>query len=280
MADPVVHITNGVPDSGTGNITTLGQHLSAIQTAATSPFAKVTDGTSTAAVKAASTAPAATDPALVVAISPNSVNANGSAASASSAPVVIASDQAAVAIKAASGALASGSIATGAIASGAIASGAAVSGAFVAGAIADLAHGQAAMAASVPVAIANNQSTLAIAQDTANIADGATGTNLTPLFATIVASASGATTIVAAVGGKKIRVLSWYLKANAAVNFKWQSHVTPTDLTGLFYNGAQGDGVGAAFSPVGHFQTISGEALDINLSGAVAVGGYLVYVTV
>lgn len=27
MADPVVHITNGVPDSGTGNITTLGQTL-------------------------------------------------------------------------------------------------------------------------------------------------------------------------------------------------------------------------------------------------------------
>lgn len=27
MADPVVHLTNGVPDSGTGNITTLGQTL-------------------------------------------------------------------------------------------------------------------------------------------------------------------------------------------------------------------------------------------------------------
>lgn len=27
MADPVVHLTNGIPDSGTGNITTLGQTL-------------------------------------------------------------------------------------------------------------------------------------------------------------------------------------------------------------------------------------------------------------
>src|SRR6516162_3208850 len=27
MADPVVHITNGLPDSGTGNITTLGQTI-------------------------------------------------------------------------------------------------------------------------------------------------------------------------------------------------------------------------------------------------------------
>lgn len=57
----------------------------------------------------------------------------GSALSASSSPVVIASDQAAVATKAASGA-------------------------FVAGSIADLAHGQGTMAASVPVAIASNQS--------------------------------------------------------------------------------------------------------------------------
>jgi hypothetical protein len=63
----------------------------------------------------------------------DNTNANGSATSANSSPVVIASDQAAVAVKAASGAFASGSIA-------------------------DLAHGQGTMAASVPVAIASNQS--------------------------------------------------------------------------------------------------------------------------
>lgn len=54
------------------------------------------DGTNAAVVKAASTAPAATDPALVVSISPNSVNPNGQAVSSSSAPVVIASDQSSV----------------------------------------------------------------------------------------------------------------------------------------------------------------------------------------
>ncbi len=42
------------------------------QTAATAGFSKITDGTNTAAVKAASTAPAATDPAEVVTESPNS----------------------------------------------------------------------------------------------------------------------------------------------------------------------------------------------------------------
>jgi hypothetical protein len=57
---------------------------------------KIWDGTNTAAVKAANTAPATADPALVVAISPNSVNANGQATMANSAPVVLASNQSAI----------------------------------------------------------------------------------------------------------------------------------------------------------------------------------------
>jgi hypothetical protein len=72
-----------------------------------------------------------------------------------------------------SGAFASGSISSGAFASGSISSGAAVSGAFVAGAIADLAHGQGTMAASVPVAIASNQSSIPVS--TANGASVAVG---------------------------------------------------------------------------------------------------------
>jgi hypothetical protein len=116
MADPVVHITAGLPDSGTGNITTLGQTLldganltmgvttgAAVTTDATGTLQQYLRGLiklfTTATFKAASTAPVAADPALVVAISPNSVNANGSALSVNSAPVVIASDQGAVAAK-------------------------------------------------------------------------------------------------------------------------------------------------------------------------------------
>ena len=131
MAEPVVHITNGVPDGGTGTITTLGMTLvdganatmGATTDAASAAGAagslsaklraisrdlvngivlaagnnliglfKLSDGSNTAAVKPASTAPVATDPALVVAISPNSLNANGAVASAQSAPVVPATD--------------------------------------------------------------------------------------------------------------------------------------------------------------------------------------------
>lgn len=54
---------------------------------------EITDGTNTATVKAASTAPVATDQALVVSLSPNSVNANGRKTPANSAPVVMASQQ-------------------------------------------------------------------------------------------------------------------------------------------------------------------------------------------
>ena len=63
-------------------------------TANTTPWlSKLSDGTNAAAVKASSTAPTATDPALVVSISPNSVNANGQTSSAASAPVVLSNNQ-------------------------------------------------------------------------------------------------------------------------------------------------------------------------------------------
>lgn len=78
-----------------GNITqVLGSAISA-----TNPlFSSITDGTNKAAVKPASTAAAATDPALVVTVSPNGLNANGQATMANSAPVVIASNQSNLAV--------------------------------------------------------------------------------------------------------------------------------------------------------------------------------------
>ena len=105
------------------------------------------------------------------------------------------------------------------------------------------------------------------------------GTALTPKFAAISASSSGANTIVAAVAAKKLRVLSYVISASAAVNAKWQSHAIPTDKTGLLYMATNGGAV-AGFNPAGWFETIAGEALDLNLSGATAVGGHLSYIEV
>ena len=132
-----------------------------------------------AAVSAYGTAPTGTEVEGVNAFVTNT-NANGSAVSASSSPVVIASDQAAVATKAASSA-------------------------FVAGSIADLAHGQGTMSASVPVAIASNQSVADPCMFQAK-------TNVT------ISTASGTAALVTGVSGKKIYVCSLVLVAPSAVS--------------------------------------------------------------
>ena len=140
-------------------------------------------------------------------------------------------------------------------------------------------NGQASMANSAPVVIASNQTNIPVtgSLETSSIYSGTTA--LTPKFAAITASSSGATTIVAAVSSKKIRVISYVVVANAAVNIKFQSSTGNTDKTGLLYLGTNG-GVSGAYALTGHFETASGDALNINLSSAVAVGGHLTYVEV
>lgn len=144
--------------------------------------------------------------------------------------------------------------------------------------------GQTTMSASQPVAVASNQSTISVAQDTSLVTNGVSGTTLVPKFAKVTASSSGLNVVVAAVVSKKIRVVSAKLVANAAVNAKWQSQAASpdvqTDLTGLSYFGAQGDGEVLGYNPVGWFQSASGEGLTLNLSGSVAVGGHITYVEV
>lgn len=121
-------------------------------------------------------------------------NANGSATSANSTPVVIASDQAAVSVKAASGA-------------------------YVAGSIADLAHGQGTMAASVPVAIASNQSTLPTNQTQYNSTAVVANPCLTGTLVYIAIS-QATSTQVASLGGssKKNYVCSLFIVGADAEN--------------------------------------------------------------
>lgn len=111
---------------------------------------------------------------------------------------------------------------------------------------------------------------------------GLAAANVVPKFVKITASGSGNNAIVAAVSSKKIRVIAYALSPNAAVNAKWQSDGagTPVDLTGLIYMTAQGNGIAQGFNPVGYFESASGKSLDLNLSGGVAVGGYVVYVEI
>lgn len=94
----------------------------------------------------------------------------------------------------------------------------------------------------------------------------------------VAASTTGATTLVAAVTGQKLRVLAAILHANGAVNVNLQAHTNTGTKTGLFYFAAAGGNLVLPFNPEGWFDTPNGDALDINLSGNVAVGGQLVYV--
>ena len=104
-------------------------------------------------------------------------------------------------------------------------------------------------------------------------------TALTVKWATVAASTSGNNTIVAAVSGKKIRVLQAELVANGTVNVKWQSGASGTDKTGLAYM-VVNSGYVLPYSPIGWFETAASTLLNLNLSAAIAVGGVIAYVEV
>jgi len=93
-------------------------------------------------------------------------------------------------------------------------------------------------------------------------------------YALIDANSSGNTQVVAAVSGKRIRVVAYALVASAAVNVQFRSGST-TNLTGPMRL-VEAGGVAHAFEG-GLFQTNVGESLNINLSANVQVGGYVVY---
>jgi hypothetical protein len=101
--------------------------------------------------------------------------------------------------------------------------------------------------------------------------------------AVISESASGDNEVVAAVAGRRIRVCGYVLSFGGTVNAKWRS--ATTDLTGLLY-GVLGTAVEAPVGPQqpggvpGWFETAVGEALNLNLSGATAVGGHVSYLLV
>ncbi len=101
---------------------------------------------------------------------------------------------------------------------------------------------------------------------------------LTPKYASISASAAGDNSLVAAVAGKKIRILKYTIVASAGTAAKFRSS-SGTDLTGPMPLGAN-SGIGGAFCPVGLFESVAGEGLVLNLSAAVPVSGHLTYVEV
>ena len=100
--------------------------------------------------------------------------------------------------------------------------------------------------------------------------------NLDVQHAAIVATASGATEVVAADADHEIRVVAYAFITDTAEGVKFQS--ASTDLTGVMTAGANG-GISCGFNPTGWFETVKNEALNINLAtGTIVLGGHVSYV--
>ncbi len=100
-----------------------------------------------------------------------------------------------------------------------------------------------------------------------------------PIRAAINVAGSGNNTIVAAVTGRKIRVLAVALVVGAAVTTRFESNAGGAALTGQMELAANGDLV-LPYNPAGWFETVAAQLLNLELSGAVSVDWVLVYQTV
>jgi hypothetical protein len=97
-------------------------------------------------------------------------------------------------------------------------------------------------------------------------------------IAAISAATLGDNAIVTAVPNKKVRVRGFALYNSVATvqNAKWRSGTT--DITGLAYSTAIGL-LASGQAPTNDFlfETVAGQALNLNLSAATATGGWVVY---
>lgn len=98
--------------------------------------------------------------------------------------------------------------------------------------------------------------------------------------AVIDTATSPDTTLVAAVTGKKIRVLSVFLiMTGTAVTIRFESGTGGTALTGQM-TPTQGGGFVLPHNPLGWFETLDSELLNLELGGAQSVDGVLTYIEV
>ena len=101
-------------------------------------------------------------------------------------------------------------------------------------------------------------------------------------FAPINVSSSGNNTLVAAVAGKQIRVMSYTIIPAADVVVRFESGANGDALTGqmplLEEDGLVTSIINLNCAPYGCFQTDAGDLLNLELGSAVGVDGHLTYV--
>jgi hypothetical protein len=129
--------------------------------------------------------------------------------------------------------------------------------------------------AAFDVALPTGTNKLGVVSQDIEPSNGATA--LTVKFAEVDVATSGSSQIVAAVAGKKIRVLAYVLVASGGANTcEWRDGATPVS-GGMGFD--QYGGASAACSN-GLFETTANTALNLNLSAATSVDGHITYVEV
>lgn len=116
----------------------------------------------------------------------------------------------------------------------------------------------------------------ATSQTSFPVSASVSGKSRTYLWYTGAVTASGNTQLVAAVSGKKIKVVAYELSSNNDVNIKFQSAINDiygSTLWSATLNwGVSKDLVIINGWPVVRMETNAGEALNLNLSAAAASG--------
>lgn len=98
-------------------------------------------------------------------------------------------------------------------------------------------------------------------------------------YAVVDHAASGDNTLVAAVTGKKIRVVSLVLVSVGALTVRLESGASGTALTGQMALAANGSLVWP-YNPAGWCETAAAALLNLELSAATSVDGVIGYVLV
>lgn len=100
-------------------------------------------------------------------------------------------------------------------------------------------------------------------------------------FAAVSVAGSGDNTLVAAVTARKIRVLSGMFYPAAAVNIRFESGAGTSQLSGLIILDPAGvtgpRKLELPWNPGGHFETVAAQLLNLELSGAIQVSGWISY---
>jgi hypothetical protein len=97
----------------------------------------------------------------------------------------------------------------------------------------------------------------------------------------VIDTAAADTTIVAAVTGKKILVTYFQIVASGGAQtlIRWESGTGGTALTGEMDLGADLPLIGG-YNPGGHFQTAVSTLLNLQITAATSVDGWLNYVLI